>query len=568
MTYGTARYNPPNKSWLIDCEPHIAILLKRMFPVMAEQRTKPFSVAHTEDVAQTLQWFQLRYPLKMGTGDRWLLDQAAAAAKMREEQSFEIVAGRSQMPPIALALPLRSYQQIAVDLVRNNEALLCADDLGLGKTAVGIGSVADMHPAVVVCQTHLQLQWYGQIKRFAPKLRVRIAKTGKTESLHDVDVLIITYTKLVGWQYLLSMWAQNIVFDEFQELRHDDSDKFKAATTIVAKMKRRLGLTATPVYNYGGEIWNLLNLLKPDCLGQKAEFAKEWCKWSSAEGKMIVCDPPALGAFLRSQNLMIRRTRKDVGRELKPLTKFAHQVEYDPKVLESIRSEMLQLAEVILKQGGTFTEKGRASQQMSLKLRQATGIAKAPFVADFAIEMARSGKKILVTGWHREVYDVLMEKFTKAGVPFWLYTGSESPAAKKKSADEFCDQEGGGVFIISLRSGAGLDGLQAVCDTILHGELDWSPQVHSQCDGRLHRDGQAEDSNGVTVIYLLADAGSDPIIAQLLGVKMQQGHGITDPTIDLENVAKAEVIDTQAEADRIKTLAREFVKRYKDRAVA
>src|SRR5579884_3848269 len=43
---------------------------------------------------------------------------------------------------------------------------------------------------------------------------------------------------------------------------------------------------------------------------------------------------------------------------------------------------------------------------------------------------------------------------------------------------------------MSLRSGAGLDGLQEDCTVGVFGELDWSPEQHRQCIGRLDRDGQ------------------------------------------------------------------------------
>lgn len=61
---------------------------------------------------------------------------------------------------------------------------------------------------------------------------------------------------------------------------------------------------------------------------------------------------------------------------------------------------------------------------------------------------------------------------------------------------------------------------------IVFGELDWSPGVHEQCIGRIHRDGQ---SDPVTAYYLTARDGSDPIIADALGIKREQIAGIRDP---------------------------------------
>lgn len=100
------------------------------------------------------------------------------------------------------------------------------------------------------------------------------------------------------------------------------------------------------------------------------------------------------------------------------------------------------------------------------------------------------------------------------------------------------------LFIMSLRSGAGLDGLQERCHTIVFGELDWSPQVHAQCCGRLRRPGQAKQ---VDAIYLHADDGSDPTVISVLGLKASQSQGIVDPL--------SAPTDQHSDATRIQRLA-------------
>jgi hypothetical protein len=41
------------------------------------------------------------------------------------------------------------------------------------------------------------------------------------------------------------------------------------------------------------------------------------------------------------------------------------------------------------------------------KMRQATGIAKAPYVAEFVKLLLESEQKVVLFGWHRDVYDDL-----------------------------------------------------------------------------------------------------------------------------------------------------------------
>lgn len=79
---------------------------------------------------------------------------------------------------------------------------------------------------------------------------------------------------------------------------------------------------------------------------------------------------------------------------------------------------------------------------------------------------------------------------------------------------------------MSNRAGVGIDGLQQVCATAVIGELDWSPGVHEQFVGRIHRDGQPRP---VMAYFLIADCGSDPLVSQVLGLKRDQVEGIRNP---------------------------------------
>ncbi|MDV5822292.1 P-loop NTPase family protein [Sphingobium naphthae] len=81
-------------------------------------------------------------------------------------------------------------------------------------------------------------------------------------------------------------------------------------------------------------------------------------------------------------------------------------------------------------------------------------------------------------------------------------------------------------MMMSLRSGAGLDGLQYHCQDAVIGEFDWSPQVHYQLIGRLRRPGQ---EGQVNAHYVHTNWGSDPVIVEMLGIKADQSRGINDP---------------------------------------
>lgn len=226
---------------------------------------------------------------------------------------------------------------------------------------------------------------------------------------------------------------------------------------------------------------------------------------------------------------MLRRTRKDVGRELPPLQRIPHEIGADLNEIEKMSGTAAELARIILAK--TEAEKGdrmKAAGELDWRLRQATGIAKAHFVAEFVRMLVDNGEKVLVYGWHREVYALLGAKLSELTPSF--YTGQETVPQKQEAFDRFVKGDTK-VLIMSLRAGAGLDGLQGHCRTVVFAELDWSPGVHDQCIGRVNRDGQVDP---VTAYFLIANCGSDPVIADVLDVKRGQIENIRDPTLEME----------------------------------
>ncbi len=404
-------------------------------------------------------------------------------------------------------------------------------------------------PAIVVTLSGIMpRQWEREINRFAPDLFVHVAKKGTAYELptwmgRGPDVVVMNYHKLAGWADVLKHYARTVIFDEAQELRRSESQKSQAAREIASHMAYRLGLSATPIYNFGGEIFNVLQAIAPGEIGTKTEFTTEWCDHT---GKKIA-NPAAFGSYLRESFIMLRRTRKDVGRELPALSRFTHPVDSDPAALDRVKDSAAELARIILRtDAGARGEKMQAAEELSNVLRQATGIAKAPYVGDFVRILVENGERVLVYAWHREVYSILLAKLEDLQPA--MFTGSETPAQKDAERERFVKGETP-VMLMSLRAGAGVDGLQKVCRTVVFAELDWSPGVHEQAIGRVYRDGQGEP---VAVYFLVAEDGADPVISEVLGLKREQVEGV-------RNAAAPELEKLQTAGDHVRKLAEAYL---------
>lgn len=543
-TFGKLFLDPDARKprWIItDLAPHVAIAFKRLFP-KADPYATDIQLSDRDEVRADLLWFMQRYPLETKWMER--LEQGAA-------REAEKVAERGRIlepdwtPPATLGWkPGKKpylYQEQAAAIALANGGLLLGDEVGLGKTISAIAAIMGGAPlpVAIVVQPHLADQWKRRIEEFT-SLRVHIIKGTNPYPLPPADIYIYRYSNVGGWIDWLKKGAmKSAIYDEIQELRRGtDTDKGKAAAILSGKAEFKMGLTATPVYNYGDEMYEVLQFVNPDLLGTPEEFYREWTKTGR-----VVKDPDALGSYLRQTGWFLRRSEDDptVDQAMPPPNVIKCRVEWDSGAAADEAELMAKLAQSVM--SGSFEERGRASRELDLKMRHMTGVAKARSVAMYVRMLLRGGApRVLLAGWHRDVY-AMWDKALSDFSPVW-YTGSETAKAKQFAVDQFT-QGYSRVMFLSLRSGAGLDGLQHNCDDVVIGEFDWSPKVHHQIIGRLRRAGKMEQVNAH---YLFTDDGSDPVMIETLGLKEDQSRGINDP-------GQAHRV-VESDESRIKKLAR------------
>lgn len=550
--------------WQITADPDVMIRIKRAIPGVKTSRADALLVSDTEANGRELEWLLQRWTFEMSESDRSHLDGQANADRRREQTVAGVMTRGERLPRggdwLTCAHPLREYQQVAVDLIRATGSTLIVDELGLGKTLVGLALLEDpeARPALAVTLTGwLGQQWLNELRKFYPQLRGTEIKSTKAveefprlwgrDGRFGYDLIVMNYAKIKDWRHHLAGTVKTVIFDEAQELRRADSQKYDAATHIAANADVAVGLSATPVFNYGGEIFSVMNALRNGCLGTREEFIREWAGYGSLgemnNGKVRIQNPEALRSHLTARGLFLRRTREDVGIELPSIETVEQFVPSDPETLNRLSGNAIELARLILAHDSTNTEKFTAARDLNWQVRRETGMAKAPFVADFVKLLLSSEEKVLLFDWHRDVYSIWMERLR----PFnpMMYTGSETPAAKAEAVHRFLNSDAR-VLIMSLRSGAGIDGLQKVCSTIVFGELDWSPGVHRQAIGRLGRPGQTRP---VVAYFCNAEEGSDPVMLDTINIKSMEADRLIEP-----EHANA-TAEPDVSPDRIKRLA-------------
>jgi len=529
-TYGGLHLLQGGQMWEISkLEPHVAIRLKQLFPRVPKESAGPFHLRHDHITDADLEWFLRRYPLRISNKDKRALSAGRSAFNAQQAELERILLPNYAPPPIVGLRDgekIRHYQQQAIELVRVRKSLLIADEGGLGKTytAAGLLCAEPMAlPAAVVCDPHMQTQWLDKMSAFTT-LRVHVITKTKPYDLPPADVYIFRITQIFGWIdfFKAANFFKSMIIDEPQSLRTGTGTaKGAAAKELYNTTTYHLGLSATPIYNYGKEAWHVMQFIDHDVLGSHEDFMREWVDHNGH-----IKDPKALGTYMREQHVMLRRLKSDVGLELPKVSRIVEYVDYDQKTVDSIEELAHKLA--IRATTGSFVERGHAARELDMMVRKATGLSKAKAVAQFARLMVEAGEPVLLLGWHRSVYEVWLEELKDLRPA--MYTGSEDAKHKEKEKNRFTAGDTD-ILIMSLRSGAGIDDLQHHCSVVIFGELDWSPGIHQQVIWRVDREGQRQ---AVTVFFLVTDQGSDPPIMKVLGIKSSEASQIVDPHLGVQ----------------------------------
>ena len=536
--YGTLSYNRRSKCWTIKGEPCVTEMAARLFPGSERRRGEARFTANRRIIGD-VNWLMMRYPLEIAPRDRELWKNALAQAREHVllRMNAEKLPRRSTPPEGTFEGELREFQKEGLSFLLANPRTLLADEMGLGKTVQALAclAAAKEFPALIVVPPHLLRNWQTEITRFlrldGKPARVCVLTGLKPYQPPEADVYIIHYLLLRGWkQALPQMGFKAVVFDEIQELRHGGTEKYSAASLLAAECERVIGLSGTPIYNKGSEIWNVVNILDYHCLGDWESFTRAWC---DGYGNHLVRNPALLGEHLRREGLILRRTKEEVLAELPPKRRLVQEIDSDDKVYRELMRPVMDQLGSLLALHPDARERALLEEQVGRGERQATGMAKAPFVAAFVRALEDSGEKVLLFAHHHAVMDIYRKELA-AYRPVFI-TGRESTAQKEEAVARFMEGKTN-LCVISLRAASGLNLQRASC--VVFGELDWSPAVHSQAEDRAHRMGQKDS---ILCYYLVAPQGSDRDMQDALGLKVSQFVALMgDQTPELSSVQDAQ----------------------------
>lgn len=450
------------------------------------------------------------------------LDGELTESFLRESRSLSL----ESFSNVGLKAQLRPYQTAGaewlVDRLRELRGALLADEMGLGKTIQTIAAIIwlirnseiESQPTLIVAPASLLGNWMAELGRFAPDLKTLLFHGAERDRLRDkvggMDVIVTSYGTLVrDLAFHLQASYRLVVADEASLLRNPDAEITKALCKVPADA--RLALSGTPVENRMQDLWSIFGFIAPGYLGSRADFKGRYESLIPADGRI----PKGLTERLqiRISPFLLRRTKSQVAKDLPDKIEIDEWLDLPGdqaslysglaraglEEMERIQKRegdsagsmhlltlLLRLRQVCVDPG--LLELGSESEISAIKIERLLEILK---------ERQSSGSKTLVFSQFatnlRRIEKRIQEGFGR------VFCIDGATRNRQRVVDEFQNEAGAAVFLISLKAGGyGLN--LTAADMVIHLDPWWNPAVEAQATDRAHRIGQTRP---VTVLRLL-----------------------------------------------------------------
>jgi len=498
-----------------------------------------------------------RYPLEILSKSVWQRKLRAKIikkpTKIKIEKLSKAVAGKQ------FRGKLLNFQKMGLDfLLKSSGNALLADDMGLGKTVQTLAYIASEKqslPVLVIAPLVTLTNWQREIERFMKKKSkngrivdndvptITSIRSGKLGEISNHDFYLINYELLHKRQTDLSkLKIRTLVCDEVQHLRSKTTQKYKAVKTLASlkSIKYRVGLSGTPIYNHGSEIWPIVDILKPGLLGNFKEFCEYFC-YQDERGKAVVVESKRESLrHILQRDVMLRRKKSE------DKVRYKETIDADEHYYKNELNKIWSKLEEEQKNAETEFNKLASYQRAIQSERQAAGVAKLHHVIDFVKNIMEIEESVVVFCHHKYIHKLLHESLQEFNPSAII--GGQNDKVRQANIDRFQDGETK-LIVVGLRAGnLGINLTRA--KYVIFAELDWSPAIHRQAEDRLHRIGQ---KNTVFAYYLIGKKTLDEHVANILVDKSYEIDAIMDESHDsYENKEKAKLILAQIH-DRLHT---------------
>lgn len=448
--------------------------------------------------------------------------------------------------------PLEHQLRTARTVLRRfrGRALLC-DEVGLGKTIEAGMILLELvvrglvRRALILTPPSLVEQWHGEMLRkfgldFVRHDDPEFKELGP-EAWQKFDRILASYHTAKREPHrsmILSREWDMVIIDEAHHFKNRNTLLWRFASQL--RKRYTLLLTATPVQNNLGELFNLVTLLEPGLLSTARRFQREFM---DRRDKMMPKNIEKLHELL--SEVMVRNRRSSIGIKFTRRYAQTRRVNLSPDERELYR-EVSGFVRRYLREGRS---RGALSRMALITLQKemgSSGQAAVPTLekladhrklmdaererlrelAQMAWELEENTKtqqllkilsefpdKMVVFTQFRETQKLIHRVLEEAGERVEIFHGGMSRLKKEEAIQRFRRDAR---ILVCTESGSEGRNLQ-FCNAICNFDLPWNPMRIEQRVGRLSRIGQTRD---VYIFNLVASDTIEDAILYLLEAKI------------------------------------------------
>jgi non-specific serine/threonine protein kinase len=435
--------------------------------------------------------------------------------ELKKQRLLRIGEVKDQVIPAGIQARLRDYQQAGFQWMCLLEEMgwggCLADDMGLGKTLQTITflrHLVDHYPDethLVICPTSLLYNWEGELKKFAPGLDWHVHygadRELDEETFAKAHVIITSYGMVRNdIQHLSSRQFGYVILDESQAIKNTSSQVRKAVQQLSSR--NRLALSGTPVQNNTFDLYAQMDFLNPGMLGSQDFFRMEFASPIDKNG-----DKEA-AARLRKlvYPFILRRTKEQVARDLPDKTEMilwcemgaeqrkiydSYKEHYRESILEHIAEDGVGRSSIYILEGLTKLRQICDSPAILKEQEPYPNISAKLDELIREIEENTGHHKALVFSQFTSMLELIRTALSERGIPHLYLDGSVSAEDRKRSVQQFQEEDDTRVFLISLKAG-GVGLTLTAADYVYLVDPWWNPAAEQQAIDRSHRIGQVK----------------------------------------------------------------------------
>ena len=431
----------------------------------------------------------------------------------------------------------RDYQEKALRKIEHFKGrALLAYEMRMGKTFVALKWLKrhpKIRPAVVVCPEIGKLHWEEKAKRYFGIRGVVLngISPPKRKFMYSNELYILNWEILQYWVTFLQEAKIKVpILDEVHYIKEQDTECYKATKELVRpefgkSLSYILGLGGTPLKSRPMELFNILNLIRPDKYPSRLDYGFRYCQPEFKFGKWVYKGANHLDELHRNMNAwcLVRALRADA---MGDLPKDRRVVPIDIDFLKRVEYEEAEhnFIKWLSKRSVTRANKAKKAErlvQMGYLKRLSVTLKMKNVLRWIDRWLAKKKGKIAIGAIHKPTIKQLRDKYKGQCV---VVDGTVRGKKRHLAVKTFQTDENCRVFIGNTKAAGTVIELSKARASIVV-EMDWTPGDLTQWEDRIFDEKSDEP---IRVYYLVAKNTIEHYLCEIL----QSKQDIVSETLD------------------------------------